>query len=73
VEENWKETTETYFVEDPNELQQEASEQLQVFVGSILYQPVTVNIHYPKSNTWSQEVIEDIRAYSVADDRHGGL
>jgi hypothetical protein len=60
-------------VEDPNELRQEASDQLQVPVRSILYQPVTVHIHYPKSNTWSQEVIEDLRACIVAEDRQGGL
>jgi hypothetical protein len=54
-------------------LRQGSSEQLQVPVGSIIYHPVTVNIHYPKSNTWSQEVIEDIRAYSVAEDRQGEL
>jgi hypothetical protein len=70
---NWKETTKMYFVEDPNELRQEVSDQLQVPVRNILYQPVTVNIHYPKSNTWSQDVIEDLKDYSVAEDRQGGL
>jgi hypothetical protein len=44
-------------VEDPKELQQEVSDQLKVSAGSILYQPVTVSIHYPKSNPWIQEVI----------------
>jgi hypothetical protein len=46
---------------------------LQVPVGSIHYQPITVIIHYPKSNTWSQEVIEDLNSYSVTEDRQGGL
>jgi hypothetical protein len=49
VGENWKETTETHFVEAPNELRQDVSHQLQVSLGSILYQQVTVNINYLKS------------------------
>jgi hypothetical protein len=49
VGENWKETAETNFVEDPNELRQDLSDQLQVCLGIILYQSVTVNINYPKS------------------------
>jgi hypothetical protein len=59
-------------VNDPTELQQEASEQLQVPEGSILYQPFTVNINYPKYNMWSQEVIEDLHSYSADEDRQGG-
>jgi hypothetical protein len=51
VGENWRETIETYFVKDTNELRQNVPDQLQVPLGSILYQPVTVNIHYPKSVT----------------------
>jgi hypothetical protein len=73
VGENWKEMTETYFVEDPNELQQNVSDQLQVHLGHILYQPVTVNIHYPKSHTWDEDVIADIKAYNAAEDKQGGL
>jgi hypothetical protein len=69
----WKDTNETYFVLDPNELQQEVSEQLQVPGGGILYQAVTVNIHNTKSNTCIQEVIEDLNSYSIAEDRQGGL
>jgi hypothetical protein len=46
---------------------------LQVPLGSIFYQTVTVNIHYPRSNTWSEEVIADLKAYIVAEDRQGGL
>jgi hypothetical protein len=55
VGENWKETKKTHFVEDPNELQQDVSDQLQVPLGSILYQSFTVNIHYPKSCTWTED------------------
>jgi hypothetical protein len=73
VGENWKETTETHFVEDPNELRQHMSDQLQVLLGSILYQPVTVNIHYPKSGTWDEDGIVNIKAYSAAEDTQGGL
>jgi hypothetical protein len=73
VGKNWKGTTETHFVEDPNELQQDVSDQLWVPLGSILYQPVTVNIHYPKSCVWTEDVIADIKAYSVAEDKQGGL
>jgi hypothetical protein len=54
-------------------LQQEVYEQLQVPGGSIFYQLVTVNIHYPKSNTWSQEVIEDPEICSAAEDKQVGL
>jgi hypothetical protein len=42
-------------------------------LGSILYQPVTVNIHYPKNNTWTQEVIEDLESSSAAEEKHGEL
>jgi hypothetical protein len=73
VGENWKETTETHFVEDPNELRQDVSDQLQVPLGSILYQHVTVNIHYPKSCVWTDDVIADLKAYSAAEDKQGGL
>jgi hypothetical protein len=73
VGENWKEMTETYFVEDPNELRQNVSDQLQVPLGSILYQPVTVNINYLKSVTWDEDVIADLKAYSVAEDKQGEL
>jgi hypothetical protein len=70
---DWRETTETYFMKDPNELRQEVSDQSQVPLGSIIYQSVTVNIHYPRPNNWSEEVIADLRSYSVAEDRQGGL
>jgi hypothetical protein len=73
VGENWKEATETHFVEDPNELQQYVPDQLQVPLGSILYQPATVNIHYPKSCVWTKDVIADLKAYSAAEDKQGGL
>jgi hypothetical protein len=73
VGKNWKETTETHFVEDPNELRQDVSDQLQVILGSILYQPVTVNIHYLKSCVWTEDFIADLVAYSAAEDKHGGL
>jgi hypothetical protein len=67
VGENWKEKTETHFVEDPNELRQYLSDQLQV----PLYQPVTVDIHYPKSCTWTKDGITDFKAYSAAEDKQG--
>jgi hypothetical protein len=57
---------------DPKELQQKNSEQLKVPAGSILYQLVTVNIHYPKSNTWSQAVA-DLNSYIAAEDKQGGM
>jgi hypothetical protein len=38
-----------------------------------MYQPVIVNIHYPKSNAWSQDVIEDLHSNSDDEDKHGTL
>jgi hypothetical protein len=73
VGENWKETTEPHFVEDPNELRQDVSDQLQVPLGSILNQPVTVNIHYPKSCVWTEDVIAYLKVYSAAEDKQVGL
>jgi hypothetical protein len=73
VGENSKEKTETHFVEDPNEFRQYVSDQLQVPLGSILYQPITVNIHYPKSCVWTEDVIADLKAYSAAEDKQRGL
>jgi hypothetical protein len=73
VGENWKETIETHFVNDPSELRQDASEQLQVPTGSILYQHVTVNINYPKLCVWTEDVIADLKDYSAVEDKQGGL
>jgi hypothetical protein len=73
VGENWKEMTETNFVEDPNELQQDVAGHLQVPLGSILYQPVNVNIHYLKSGTWDEDVIAYPKDYSAVEDKQGGL
>jgi hypothetical protein len=42
-------------------------------LGSILYQLVTVNIHYPRSCDWTEDVIADLKAYSAAEDKQGGL
>jgi hypothetical protein len=44
---------------------------LQVTIKSI--QPVTVNIHYPKLCVWTEDVITDLKAYSAAEDKQGGL
>ena len=52
------------YQENVEELQKDVSEQLKVPEGSILHQPVTVNIHYPRSKTWSEEVITYLREYS---------
>jgi hypothetical protein len=60
-------------VNDPSELRHDASDQLQVPIGIILCQPVTVNIHYPKLCVWKEDVIADIKAYSAAEDKQGGL
>jgi hypothetical protein len=73
VGENWKETIESHSVNDPTELRQDASDQLQVPIGSILYQHVTVNSHYPNLCVWTEDVIADLKAYSAAEDKQGGL
>jgi hypothetical protein len=62
VGENWKDTIETHFVSDPSELRQDASDQLQVPTGCILYQPVTINIHYPELCVWTEDFIADLKA-----------
>jgi hypothetical protein len=64
VGENGKETTETHFGEDTNELRQDVSDQLQVPLGSILHQPATVNIHYPKSCI-GQRMLSQISRFTV--------
>jgi hypothetical protein len=46
---------------------------MQVPLGSILYQPVTANFHYPKSGNWDEDVNTDLKAYSAAEDNQGGL
>jgi hypothetical protein len=67
----WVETNNTDYEHDPRELQQQdVSKQLYVPLGSIIFQLVTINIHYSKSNTWTQEVIEDLESYSAADDKY---
>jgi hypothetical protein len=68
------ETNDTGYEHEPRELQQQdISKQLNLPLGSILYQPVTVNIHYPKNNTWTQEVIEDLESSSADVDKQGEL
>jgi hypothetical protein len=57
----------------PNELRPDVSDQLKVPLGCILYQPVTVYIHYPKSCVWTEYVITDLKDYSAAEDKQGGL
>jgi hypothetical protein len=42
-------------------------------LGSILYQLVTDNINYSKSCTWTEDFIADLKAYSAAEDKQGGL
>jgi hypothetical protein len=73
VGENWKDKIETHFVNTPSELRHDAYDQLQVPIVSILYQHVTVNIQYPKLCVWTDDVITDLKAYSTAEDKQGGL
>jgi hypothetical protein len=68
------ETNDTAYEHEPRELQQQdVSKQLNLPLGSILYEPVTINIHYPKNNNWTQEVIEDLESYSADDEKQGEL
>jgi hypothetical protein len=55
------------------QVRQEVSDQSQLPLGSILYQLANANIHYPRSKTWSEEVLTDLKDYSVAEDKQGGL
>ena len=73
IGENWKETTETAYIENPIELRNEESEKPQVPKGSILYQCVTVNIHYPTCQEWNEDVLKDLKEYSKAEDGQGKL
>jgi hypothetical protein len=53
--ETWYKDSATHLLKDPNVT-------MEVTATSILFQPVTDNIHYPKTNKWSQDVITDLNS-----------
>jgi hypothetical protein len=46
---------------------------LEIPRDSILYQGISVTVHYPKQKCWTKEIIQDLRSYSAAQDQQGIL
>jgi hypothetical protein len=46
---------------------------LEIPRDSILYQGISVTVHYPKQKCWTQEIIQYLKSYSAAQDQHGIL
>jgi hypothetical protein len=71
--ENWATTYETWYKDSATQLLKDRNDTMDVSSTSILFQPFTVNIHYPKTNKWSQDVITDLKSYSASEYKQGSL
>jgi hypothetical protein len=46
---------------------------LEIPRDSILYQGISITLHYPKQKCWTKEIIQDLKSYSAAQDQKGIL
>jgi hypothetical protein len=46
---------------------------LEIPRDSILYQGISVTVHYPKRKWWTKEIVQDLKSYSAAQDQQGIL
>jgi hypothetical protein len=70
---NWATTYDTWYVDSKEKLYRNKSDKMKVPHTSILFQPVTANIHYPEENAWTKDIINDLFTYSKSEDRQGVL
>ena len=73
--EDWDTTYETWYTDESNllKLRKKPAQKMAVPETSILFQPVTVNIHYPKEKVWSEDIIQDLFGYSASEYKQGSL
>jgi hypothetical protein len=46
---------------------------LEIPRDSILYQGISVTVHYPTRKCWTQEIVQTLKSYSAAQDQQGIL
>jgi hypothetical protein len=74
--EAWLEIYETWYdgtQKTTNHLLKNPTSILEIPRDSILYQGISVTVHYPKRKCWTKEIIQDLKSYSTAHDHQGIL
>jgi hypothetical protein len=69
IYENWyngTHNTATHLLKNPTSI-------LDIPRDSILYQGISVTVHYPKQKCWTKEIIQDLKSYSAAQNQQGIL
>jgi hypothetical protein len=72
--EAWQEIYETWYngtQKTTNHLLKNPTSILEI--RSILYQGISVTVHYPKRKCWTKEIIQDLKSYSAAQEQQGIL
>jgi hypothetical protein len=62
IYETWydgKQKTKKHLLKNPTSI-------LEIPRDSILFQGISVTVHYPKRKCWTQEIIQDLKSYSAA-------
>jgi hypothetical protein len=74
--EAWQEIYETWYngtEKTMNHLLKNPTSILEITRNSILYQGISIIVHYPKQKFWTKEIIQDLKSYSAAQDQQGIL
>jgi hypothetical protein len=74
--EAWQEIYETWYngtQKTTNHLFKNPTSILEIPRYSILYQGISITVHYPKQKCWTMEIIQDLKSYSAVQDQQGIL
>jgi hypothetical protein len=74
--EAWQEIYETWYngtEKTTNHLLKNPTSILEIPRDSILYQGISITVHYPKQKYWTKEIIQDLNSYSASQDQQGIL
>jgi hypothetical protein len=74
--EAWLKIYETWYdgtQKKTNHLLKNPTSILEIPRDSILYQGISVTVHYPKRKCWTKEIVQDLKSYSAAQDQQGIL
>jgi hypothetical protein len=74
--ESWQEIYKTWYIgtqETTNHLLKNPTSILEIPRDTILYQGISVTVHYPTQKSWTKEIIQDLKSYSAAQDQQGIL
>jgi hypothetical protein len=75
-DEAWQEIYETWYngtKNTTNHLLKNPTSILEIPRDSILYQGISVTVHYPKRKCWTKEIVQDLKSYRSAQDQQGIL